>query len=183
MNICVCGWYFHAPFYHALESLKDQANIYIVSHRKGYEGELPHIVIPNVGFEWHAYNHYVMEVWENGDTVFLQDDTELLPGWFERLEALQGIYDQVFVFTDEAQAQVNSQAHGRALYVSDRFIRVLRLNDGFWFNTDKRLSSNAGILAFVSYLWNLGRHRPDWTVNKTVIIPEIKNGRRGYFKS
>lgn len=187
MNICVAGWYFHGKLLDTLEA--SAFPWYVVCHRTPSR-KLPddrHIIIPNVGLEFGCYNWYLMNKWTSGSVLFLHDDAELTK---EMLDQIAGIpVDQCFLFSSEDEAKANGEAHGRAIFCSERFLKQLKANGGFWYNeapsdgkeipatTAGGLNThNSGIQTFVAYLRRLPE---EFAVNKIGIVPDMRLGYRG----
>ena len=117
-------------------SLPLMNDIFIVGHRDGYSGNLQKIIIPNVGLEFGAYDFYLKNIWGGGDVLFLHDDTEFdFPAW-NKVNILTQLFDQVFIHENGRAELANGFAHGRAFFCSERFLRRLKNDGGFWYDTE-----------------------------------------------
>jgi len=127
MKICVCGWYKDEQFYETLHAVSKDYNIVIVSHKPGglYLG-LPFVEIPNIGLEWGAYNYYLMQIWDGASNVlFTHDDTKVSDlGVFDRIATLP--HDVAYIFRDRSEERANAGKHGRAVFMSARFLRLVK---------------------------------------------------------
>lgn len=183
MNICVAGWYFHKPL---LELLDNSMYEYrIIAHRNNGNLASDCTLIPNIGLEFGCYDWYLKHDWQSGDALFIHDDIEISE---KALMLVANIgRDQAFLFGSEDEARANGYAHGRAIYCSDRFLRRLKDDGGFWFDegnagdvspttADAPNYHNAGILTFRAYLATLPT---EYSVSRYAVIPGMKCGYRG----
>lgn len=155
MNIAVCGWHYGKGLAH----LKAKG-AYVVGHRPH---ELADVVIPNVGLEFHAYDHYLKNVWQGGPCVFTHDDNTFTDAALAAIEKIDA--DQAFLFGTSADAHNSGYAHGRAFVCSDRFLAQLKQDGGFWYDEgqtlnpetfkDKADHHNSGIWMFREYCRNV----------------------------
>jgi hypothetical protein len=179
MRICLAGWYFHNPLSDALQETRH--DVFVVSHKPG-RGR---VAIPNVGLEFGCYDWYLKHEWKSGDVLFMHDDLEVTE---KALMIIANINrDQAFLFSSEEEAKANGYAHGRALYCSEKFLRKLKEDGGFWYDegnhgdirpttADGPNYHNAGILTFRAYLQTLPK---DYSVGRYAFIPGLKCGYRG----
>ena len=133
MNICVAGWYLE-QFKDFYEQLKQtECEVFIVSNRKSdflKKLNLPYCVRENTGLEWGAYNHYLMKVWEGGDTLFCHDDIVLN----EPIKPIETDYDQAYIFNNGAEYIENAGMHGRMVFMSDSFMQEVKKRGGFYYD-------------------------------------------------
>ena len=87
MDIVVCGWYYHKPFYLELLKIKNKYPVTVVAHRSVDTHVLQTVEVDNIGLEFGAYDYYLKRLWvEPIDVVFMHDDTNIKPGLFEEIE-------------------------------------------------------------------------------------------------
>ena len=191
MNVCICGWYYHKPFIGAMNSPPPfRHNIWVVGHRDGDAGKLQKVIIKNMGLEFHAYDHFLKNIWAGGDTLFIHDDTEFKFTAWDKVELLPQLFDQVFIHENGIAELALGFAHGRAFFCSDRFLTRLSNDGGFWCDDEnpeidyeistQEKTHNRGIRSFLHYTQKL-KANTGWPVCQVVNIPEIRNGRRGEF--
>lgn len=187
MNICLAGWYFHEPLLKMLGESRHKVSL--ICHRgwpkdKGPWG-INFDIIPNVGLEFGCYDWYLKDAWKDGGVLFMHDDNEITVGALNLIDGLDR--DQVFLFSSEEEAAANGRAHGRAMWCSERFLRRLKADGGFWYDegntgdvspttADGPNYHNAGILTFQAYLMTVAR---DLTVGRFAAVPGLKCGYRG----
>lgn len=191
MNICICGWYYNNDFIDMMSaSLPLMHNIIVIGHRDGDSGNLQKIIIPNIGLEFGAYDFYLKNVWSGGDTLFLHDDTEFdFPAW-NKVNLLPQLFDQVFIHENGIAELANGFAHGRAFFCSERFLKRLGKDGGFWYSREpveieneiskEEKPHNKGIKAFLEYCLKI-KAKTGWAVAQVANIPEIRTGWRGRF--
>lgn len=183
MKICVAGWYFND---HLLKTLDESGfDAFLVAHRP-FKGEFPHAVIPNVGLEFGCYDWYVKNKWKDGPVLFIHDDNEITPQALKLVAAIRDI-DQCYLFTNQQEAEANGFCHGRAMFCSERFLKRILEDGGFWYDegnhgdvapttADSPNYHNAGIQMFRAYLNSVGR---ELKVSRLAVLPGLKNGYRG----
>lgn len=188
MNICVAGWHFHAPFVHTLVASKYTSCL--ICHRmpSGLElGGLDCEMVRNVGLEFGCYDRFLKNKWQEGPVFFSHDDNELTESMLDEISGIP--HDQCFLFGSKEQAEANGMAHGRAFFCSEKLLRRLKADGGFWYDEGPMTSvvvaattaegpnyHNLGIQTFVAYLKSLP---PEFTVNQVGIVPGLKLGYRG----
>ena len=204
MNICVVGWYLEKfdDFYASLSRIMDKHNVFVVANRRDNfldDMAIPYVVRENTGLEWGAYNHYLMNIWPGGDTLFCHDDIGLNPivdnveirppEWiFDRI-AQCGV-DQAYIFGSRHEDVENYGQHGRMVFMSDAFLRKAMEMGGFFFDgknegytsgedQDLRekygcLGYNAGIIAFHNQAKLIGGN-----VHRKIFIPAFDLAKRG----
>lgn len=123
MNVCVCGWYYNKAFLKELEKVNENYPVFIVGH-KNVNINLPHENIPNVGLEWGAYQHYLMNVWKGGDTFFTHDDNFIDAGLFDNISKITD--DVSFIYTWAEDYKRDKGGHGRAIFMSDKFLSYVK---------------------------------------------------------
>ena len=129
MNICVCGWYFRPEVYSAMSTVTKRHPVTVIANQMTPEafhvaGSLRVISRENVGLEFGAYQHYLKNVWQGGDVLFMHDDIAVTDlSVFDRIAALD--CDQAFLFTDEDNGRHNQNFHGRAFFCSEKFLRTM----------------------------------------------------------
>ena len=197
-NICVCGWYYNPEFMKALVAASKGYNVMIVAHRPNFYYGLPYTEIPNVGLEWGAYAHYLLNYWNGGNTLYMHDDTYVAPTFFDSVNVLADMkLDQAFLFSSGAENAYNSGGHGRCIYMSEAFQNVFKERVGFWFDMgnhgfiadghytatkppDGCSHHNAAIHRFMRAL--PGIRKEHWLeVNQKINTELLTNGRRGKF--
>lgn len=167
MNICIAGWYFRP----IVEQLKGQSKYpcTVVAHRG--EG-----AIPNVGLEFGCYQHYLENLWNGGDTFFLHDDNEIAPEALDKVADIK--FDHCFLFSSQEEAKSNCYAHGRAFFCSDKLLRKLYVDGGFWYDEgnhgDTSITHNNGIRMFKAWLDSL-----PLDIGHIGIVPGLQTGYRG----
>jgi len=193
VTICVCGWYYTPSFYEALKMSGYRSTI--IAHRPGDTRNLPVIPAPNVGLEWGAYTRFLayydlpyVDPTPSGmlpPVLFLHDDTEVVgPETFEDIAASCQDHDVAFLFHDADEARQNGGAHGRAVYLSERMLRLFRPM-GFWYDEGNggdttSARAQAGIQHFLKDL-SLLRDRPSGRDLRIgiVLVPGLDCGYRG----
>jgi SAM-dependent methyltransferase len=204
LNICVAGWYLEKfdDWYMSLFRLNDKYPVHVVANRfSDYLGtiDLPYTVRANEGLEWGAYNHFLMNIWTGGNTLFCHDDIILNPVVvdheirppefiFDRIANLE--VDQAYIFGSRAEDVENYGKHGRMVFMSDRFLHSAKKMGGFWYDEKNSgytsgkdahlrekmecLGYNAGITAFHYQAKEIGGD-----VHRKVTIPAISMAVRG----
>lgn len=191
MNVCVCGWYYYKPFIEVMnQSTLLMNDIIIIGHKDGDAGDLQKIIIPNIGLEFGAYDFYLKNIWQGGDTLFIHDDNEFDFTAWNKLNLLPQLFDQVFIHENGIAELANGFAHGRAFFCSNRFLNIIKRGGGFWYDTEsveieieiskKEKPHNRGIKAFLDCCLKI-KAATGWAVAQVVNIPEIKTGWRGQF--
>lgn len=163
MNICVCGWHFLPSFYKELKDCGRPAMV--VAHRTS--GDVVPQSIPirprlNIGLEFGAYNHYLMNEWpEDCSVVFIHDDIEFDKPFSWILDNIEGYaqehdIDHFWIFGCEEEAIWNQGEHGRMFWMSERLLDWWKHQGGFFFDRfnggdtkcepdQKRMHYNAGV--------------------------------------
>jgi hypothetical protein len=181
MQIAAAGWYFSELFINH----PTKYDVFTVAHKEPPAPLESCKVIPNVGLEFGCYDWYLKNKWESGDVLFIHDDNEITENALDLIAGLNR--DQVFLFTSEAEAKANGYAHGRAIFCSEKFLKRLKEDGGYWFDegnhgdieptsADKPNYHNSAIQVFKSYVMSLPK---EYTVNKIAIVPGLKCGYRG----
>jgi len=126
MNICVLGWYYNPSFYKTLESIHSKYPVFVVAHKSSKSHSLPTKLISNIGLEWHGYDYYLKNIWdEKSDVFFTQDDTEVHDaGIFDKIAEIKK--DVSYIFRTERDCKGNAGAHGRAIFISKRFLKYIK---------------------------------------------------------
>lgn len=129
MNICIAGFYYDRDLMDSMERISAEHQLYMVCHRLPKMSKTPKnaklIQIDNVGLEFHAYNHYLQNVWQGGNTLFMHDDVYVeAPSVFDDISKV--IADCAYVFRDYAEEKANSGKHGRAIFMSERFMSFVK---------------------------------------------------------
>lgn len=196
LNICVAGWYLDEfdDFYASLYRVRGACRIFVVSNRPSEyldQMDLPYAVRENVGLEWGAYNHYLMNVWDGRDGVlFCHDDIELLPVVIDgELQEPEFIFEQIvgagvdcaYVFGSRHEDVENRGMHGRMVYMGRDFLTRIKSAGGFWYDEENHgtttgddVAYNAGILAFDEQ-----RKRIGGDVGRKMYIPVFSLAKRG----
>lgn len=135
MKICVCGWYYYPGFYRCLEKVHDFYPVTVIAHRPNTVSHLPTVNRENIGLEWGAYNHYLMNVW-NGDSVLFTHDDTIIDNIsvFDKISKLG--QDCTFIFRDKEEAESNIYVHGRAVFMSEKYLLFCKENGGFWYDKE-----------------------------------------------
>lgn len=182
MNICIAGWYFHKPF---LKTIKESGYPwFIVAHRGNRDLNGNSAVIPNRGLEFGCYQWFLQNKWEGGNTFFVHDDNEITSNALKIIEGLP--FDQCFLFNSVEELFWNARVHGRAFVCSDRFLRRLKDDGGFWYDEENTGNNgitkagspndhNLGIIRFKRYLGRL----PKEFVTGAEVIFGLNCGYRG----
>ncbi len=184
MRVCVAGWHFDPRFYSALP----EGESFAVCHRAPPAPLHSSVAIPNVGLEFGCYDWYLKNKWEGGPVLFTHDDNEIPKEVLDAIASLD--CDQAFLFASEAEAKANGGAHGRAIFCSDRFLRRLKEDGGFWFDetpssgepvpptsADAPDYHNMGIQVFRAYLSALSGLGME--VGQQVVVSGLRTGYRG----
>jgi hypothetical protein len=184
VNICVAGWYFHKPL---MPSLSTKATFWVCHRHPPVISPFDYIIIRNVGLEFGCYDWYLKNKWPGGDTLFLHDDNEITQEALDQIVTIP--HDQCFLFSSEQDAKANGRAHGRAFFMSDKLLRCLKDEGGFWYDegpstsmpipathSDEPNYHNLGIQTFVAWLKLLPR---TYSANQIGIVPGLKTGYRG----
>jgi len=128
VKICICGWFLLPKLLAQLESVNKKHSVFIVSHnqdnKKLKSSGLDYVIIPNIGLEFGAYDHYLKNVWTPGeDVLFMHDDVVIHDiSFFDDIS--ECIYDQGYVFMSEFEAKSNQNMHGRGLFCSSEFLQL-----------------------------------------------------------
>jgi hypothetical protein len=207
MKICVVGWYYYESFYTFLEMVAGRFPVTIVAHQKNFISPLPTVEKPNVGLEWGAYNHYLMNVWDGKDEVlFTHDDVDLKSSKpFDEVACIKG-YDCVFIFRRTQDVRMDLGGHGRCLKMSPRlmdFLRNHKCRCNYWKRTsggnfhtglyydesntgkvereqyDGKLEVNAGIQHLMFVLKELEKDKSKKWKFGSVTVPSYNYGFRG----
>lgn len=146
ISICVIGWHFHKHLFESLLTIHTKYPIFIVCHKEGDALGLPKELIPNIGLEFGAYDHYINNIWkEDSNVLFLHDDTKI--NAVKLMQEIENIkQDHTFIFSSQGEYSYNSGGHGRAMYCSYKFLLHAKANNGFWYD-----KGNLGFVASGSY--------------------------------
>lgn len=196
MEICICGWHYHQPFFRALEKVKNRFQMTVIAHRKGPTFRIPTIRRSNIGLDWGAYDYYLKHCWYGSENVlFLQDDTQIDD--INELDHISEIgCDQVFIFHDKEEAQFNSFGHGRAFFCSRAFLLEIIKDGGFYYDTGNHgfiaqghflatpppegcRHHNAGIHAFMNQIDRIRSANQSLKVFWAYYAKGMRFGRRG----
>jgi hypothetical protein len=183
VRICVVGWYFNDSCLKVLAESRHDS--FFVCHKEPPKPIHNSIVIPNVGLEFGCYDWFLKNEWKDSDVLFMHDDNEITEDALDLIANLDR--DQVYLFTSEQEAKANGHCHGRAMFCSEKFLRKLYVDGGFWFDegnhgnisatsTTEPNYHNQGIEMFRAYLSSLPK---SMTVNRVAIVPGLKCGYRG----
>lgn len=128
MNICVAGWYFFDQFYDALLCVRWKYPVFVVAHKPVPERFriFRHKYIMNIGLEFGCYNYFLMNLWNGKSNVlFTHDDTMIGDlAVFDKIAALP--HDCAYIFRDYAEEAANGGKHGRAIFMSARFLEFTK---------------------------------------------------------
>jgi len=129
MNICIAGYYFTKDLINNLHSAAKKHKIHFVCHQSPNGTKLPSgvhaTVIPNIGLEFHAYNHYLNNIWAGGKTLFMHDDVYVDdPAVFDSIENVD--VDCAYLFRDNCESRANGGKHGRLILMSQRFMDFVK---------------------------------------------------------
>ena len=202
MNICVCGWYYLKPLYDILARVKEKFPVYVIAHREDdLLNDFYHLIEPNRGLEWGAYDTYLKHVWDGkSDVLFMHDDVRIRPVIQNyEIVAPEKIFstianfkqDQVYIFKSEKEAIDNYNIHGRALFCSAKFLHYLLEHGGFWFDKDNTghtqgptpttcMHFNEADYRFRDFLLTVNGDG-GLVVNQKIILPAFDCARRGKF--
>lgn len=184
MKICVAGWYFNPKLLKTLAESKYES--FIVAHRPRPDLTIASEWIPNIGLEFGCYDWYLKNKWSGGDVLFIHDDNDLAETSLDLIAGIRDI-DQCYLFTSQEEAEANGMCHGRAMFCSDRFLKKLREDGGFWYDegnhgdvsptsADAPNYQNSGIQMFRAYLSSLPK---EYKVARLAVVPGLKCGYRG----
>ena len=126
MNICVCGWFLLPELMAQLKKVSEKHDVYIVSHSQNKAlldtFGINYCIIPNVGLEFGAYDHYLKNIWDGkSDVLFMHDDVKISDiSFFDEIS--QTKYSQAYVFKSEHEAKCNQNMHGRGIFCSGKFL-------------------------------------------------------------
>ena len=201
MNICVCGWYFFDGFYSELWKIKEKYQIFVVAHKNDPMLkiiDLPYVVIPNTGLEFGAYNHYLMNIWEGGGTLFIHDDIAVIPTvkdfeikenkevWDEIADLKT---DQTYIFQDREDDIYNAGMHGRMFFMSERLMKWFKDCGGMWHDPLNMGYVGEGERPAHVMGWNMAINvfnerlaHSHMDVRSKLYISSLALGRRGKFK-
>jgi len=186
-----------------LWKVKEDHNIWIVANR--WDERLPawdlnFTTRDNTGLEWGAYNHFLMKLWEGGNTLYCHDDLLLLPIMSSDDELLESSHvfskfngmemDQAYIFQSRRDDVVNWGKHGRMVYMSDDFQQVIKDQGGFWFDErnngyisgeNKHLREKMKCFGYNAAINNFHDQakRTGLDVHKKVYMPSILMAHRG----
>lgn len=194
VQVCVCGWYFRPGFYTSLRDVPSSFEVVVVANRPGETLGLPTVERGNTGLDWGAFARFLDRSWNGrSDVLFLQDDVEVEPAFWEDVAAIRD--DQAFIFRDRAEFEV-AYSHGRAHFASARFLEALKEAGGIWYDEGNRgfiaagpswseqppegcLDHNAGIRAYTARVQAIGSAHPEMTVDRQVYSTNVHLGQRG----
>lgn len=159
MQICVVGWYGHKDLYALLELC--EYPVTVISHKKENDYlSLPTVNIPNIGLEFGCYDYFLNKVWVAGDVLFMHDDMIVDDlSVFDRIFELE--HDCAYIFRDYAEHRANGGKHGRAIYCSHRFLKLIKetVCKCHWCEEKKDVHHNPdGVLPLI----NDGSHQGFW---------------------
>ncbi|MFX0199624.1 MAG: hypothetical protein ACFFCW_26170 [Candidatus Hodarchaeota archaeon] len=201
MNICVVGWYYFDGFYSELWKANKKYPVTIIAHKHDPMlkiCELPVAIVPNVGLEFGAYNYYLMNIWEGGDTLYTHDDIAVIPVIrnYETLhrekiwdDIAETKHDQAYIFQDREDDVFNTGKHGRMIFMSERLQQWFRDRNGFWYDRNNygytgegekprgTAEYNTTIIVFHEQLGHTGMD-----VKNKLYFPSLAMARRGEFK-
>lgn len=137
MEICIAGWYFEPELFEQFAQIKNKHHVTVLTDIKKYmeikkdidpivaASGVDHWEIPFCGLEWHKYDHYIKNIWTEGqDVLFMHDDIRLSNiSFFDKAAALE--CDQAFIFQNETESKQNQNFHGRAIFCKSHFIRAM----------------------------------------------------------
>lgn len=193
MKICVCGWYYQKEFYEELS--KTDYKITIVSNKKEVPEDINKkyntIVRENIGLEFGAYNHFIMNTTIDDSVLFLHDDNFITEDNIEPIEVMCEELDQAYIFRDFTEQKNNGGKHGRILYMSSKFINYLKeehkgipydeMNNGYNGTTKNpnNLDYNKGINDYHKLLGRIRDKKLGFNILQRIHVPNIKLGKRG----
>jgi hypothetical protein len=203
MNICVCGWYFFEGFYSELWKANKKHPVWIVAHKDDHMitiCDLSVAIVPNVGLEFGAYDYYLNNIWEGGDTLYTHDDIAILPQIKDyELRSREKIWDdiaatehdQAYIFQDREDDVFNAGKHGRMIFMSHKLQEWFKEREGFWYdrqNTgytgDEGETCPPGVDEYNTTITvfheQLGH--TDMDVKHKIYFPSLAMARRGKFK-
>jgi hypothetical protein len=132
-QVCVAGWYFFEDFYNKLSECK--YDISIVAHKDNsiLNKFSNHIVINNIGLEFHMYDYFIKNMWNGtSDVIFMQDDIFIKNlKFFEDAFVKCDGFDCVYIFGKWDKLQ---DVHGRCIYLSRKSIESILNDGGVWFD-------------------------------------------------
>ena len=184
MKICIAGWYFHEPLMKILRESK--FDYFVVAHKPWGTKEITGKVVPNVGLEFGCYNWYLVNEWKDENILFMHDDNDITENALNEIAKIT--QDQCYLFSSKEEADVNGQIHGRAFFCSEKFLRRLKADGGFWFDegnggkvpptsSERPDYHNLAIKVFREYLRSLSKD--EFKVGLISIVQGLKNGYRG----
>ncbi|MGZ4462661.1 MAG: hypothetical protein ACXVZP_07465 [Gaiellaceae bacterium] len=143
MHICICGWHYRHAFYESLRSVCDRFEITIVAHRPGDTLGLPTITRENRGLDWGAFSCFLDHAWDGEqDLLFLHDDTDVRDRFWDELLTIP--HDQAFIFRERAGFEA-AYSHGRAHFAGSRFLKLVRMGGGIWYDDGTAASTPPGL--------------------------------------
>jgi len=206
MKITVCGWYFDDNFYASLWKVKEKYPVFIVAHRDGDElktFDLPYVVTENIGLEWGAYNHFLMNIWDGNDSIlFMHDDIrfnpvvknyEIMPGELVFNYLAEINFDHSYIFQNRKEEILNYGQHGRVVLISERLLHLVKKERGFAYDkenqgylgngekSEKTKYHNYGINRVTEKLKEIQERRPGWKLLQKVYAPNMDMGYRGKY--
>ena len=127
MKICIAGWYLEKQFLDSCYRVRNRYESFVVSHKKAHRKDFRGInyrIIPNIGLEFGCYDYYLKNIWDGkSDVFFTHDDTVVGGKVFDEIAKIR--HDCAYVFRDEAEERSNGGKHGRAIFCSARFLKLI----------------------------------------------------------
>jgi len=136
MEICVAGWYFEKALFPVLAGVADAHPTWFLCDSRRVENQrlafaetviksgIRYCVQPFAGLEWAKYDHFIKNIWRGGAVLFMHDDIRIGdPAFFDAVAATDA--DQAYLFQDEAKGGQNQHFHGRGIFCSAKFIRLM----------------------------------------------------------
>jgi hypothetical protein len=200
MQICICGWYFNEQLLDVMEHVNDKHPVTIIANRdklpdRGYD--FNYHVRENKGLEYGAYDYFLKNEWTGGSVLFCHDDMIIQPvirdytiidpvELFDTVASLK--QDVVYIFKNEHDRVTNFDMHGRVMYASSKFLRLLLdMNGGFpWDENNDGHTAGPRTDYCEHYNWAVEELKKFWKaqqfngiVVESVIIPAFAYQIRG----
>lgn len=153
-QVCVAGWYFFRDYYNHLENID---NVHVIAHREhplraGFAG----CVRPNVGLEWGAYHHFLMNFWNGVDPVlFTHDDMRVTCSAADFVRYVRSLVEHPAVMAGPSYTQF--------FVLKSEALEKIRNEGGFWYDeenhgnvTHNKWQVNRGARSFRAQLKRLG---------------------------
>lgn len=193
MKICICGWYYQKEFYEELS--KTDYDITIISNKKEVPEDINKkfktIIRENIGLEFGAYNHFLINSTIDDSVLFLHDDTLVSIEQLKEIEEICKNLDQAYIFKDLTEQNNNGGKHGRCIYMSSKFINYLKeehkgipydsKNKGYNGTTKnpEGLDYNESINRYHKLLGRIRDKKLGFEILYRIHIKDIKLGKRG----